>query len=244
MLQREIAPARFRLKRFSPLLAALVMTAAACAPQQRNTLAPLPNPELNLAAAPAPRPAPRHAPSPRSRRVVRPSPRRPAASGDAAWKVGEPRPWKYIVIHHTATVRGNSETFDAAHRARGWDELGYHFVITNGDGGPDGQVEVGSRWRSQKWGAHCGGTPGNEYNNFGVGICLVGDFSRDMPSPEQMASLRKLVRYLMIEYEIPPRNVIDHREAPCASTACPGEKLHRYLRGPFRNELSHFAAAD
>src|SRR3569623_1949312 len=34
------------------------------------------------------------------------------------------RPWRYIVIHHSDTPDGNAAKFDAAHRAKGWDELG------------------------------------------------------------------------------------------------------------------------
>ncbi|GAH80957.1 unnamed protein product, partial [marine sediment metagenome] len=38
-----------------------------------------------------------------------------------------PRPWRWIVIHHSASESGSAATFDQWHRARGWDELGYHF---------------------------------------------------------------------------------------------------------------------
>ena len=128
--------------------------------------------------------------------------------------------------------------FDRAHRARGWDELGYHFVIDNGHGGSDGRVEVGSRWIKQKWGAHCGGTPNNEYNNYGIGICLVGNFSKKLPSARQLRSLKKLLIFLMQRYNIPPSNVIGHRDAPGATTACPGDALYRYLNTVLRPELS------
>ena len=86
---------------------------------------------------------------------------RPAAIGDPAWyATSNGRQWRYIVIHHSATAGGNAQQFDVAHRqVRGFDELGYHFVIDNGNGGPDGRVEVGSRWGKQKHGAHTGGTP-------------------------------------------------------------------------------------
>ena len=53
----------------------------------------------------------------------------------AAWaSPRNPRPWRYIVIHHSATDAGNAGTFDLQHRRRGWDELGYHFGIDNGQG--------------------------------------------------------------------------------------------------------------
>ena len=95
------------------------------------------------------------------------------------------RAWRHVVIHHSASSKGNAATFDTFHRThRGWDELGYHFVIDNGRGGPDGRVEIGPRWTKQKHGAHTGQTPDNEYNEHGIGICLVGDFTASAGLPD------------------------------------------------------------
>jgi len=221
-----------RLTRRSPLYRIFpvwLVLAAGCSPKAPTSLAPLPSPRLSV-ATPTFRIS-RSEPAPKPRQKVR------------EWDCANPRPWKHIVIHHSATAVGNAAAFDRDHRARGFDELGYHFVIDNGHGGRDGLVEVGPRWRLQKWGAHCGGTPGNEYNNHGIGICLVGDFTNAMPSAAQLASLRKLVLYLMDAYKIPAENVISHREAPKAHTACPGRKFHAYFVSSFRTELSSLASA-
>ena len=156
---------------------------------------------------------------------------------------GPPRPWRWIVIHHSATEYGSAELFDRWHRARGWDELGYHFVITNGRGGPDGAVQVGSRWAKQKWGAHCK-VPGNAYNDYGIGICLVGNFTDKLPTPAQRRSLRKLLTFLMDRYAIGPENVIGHCDAPSTCTECPGRRLHAYLDQVLRPELArHYRLA-
>ena len=152
------------------------------------------------------------------------------------------RPWRWIVIHHSASDAGSAEIFDRWHRARGWDELGYHFVITNGQGGEDGLVQVGSRWVKQKWGAHCGGTPNNDYNNHGIGICLVGDFCDKLPSPAQLQALRKLVIFLADRYGIGGSCVIGHCDAPNSSTACPGAELHRHLNDELRPALRRRSA--
>ncbi len=171
---------------------------------------------------------------------------KPPGGGGAAVAAGEPdwanvtgyREWKYIVVHHSATPTGSAAEFDVEHRDRGWDGLGYHFVIDNGHGGPDGRVEVGERWRIQKWGAHTGKTPGNEYNYHGIGICLVGDFTNHMPTANQLASLRRLVTYLMAKYNIPAENVVGHCDGPGTSTECPGRMFHAYLHSTFRQEIS------
>lgn len=148
--------------------------------------------------------------------------------------------WRYIVIHHSATEGGSAAEFARVQqRDRHWDELGYHFVIGNGKGCPDGKVEVGSRWPAQKWGAHCGGTPNNEYNNVGIGICLVGDFRRRMPTPQQLESLRQLTTFLARRYQIPPGRILGHGQAPGAATECPGDKLQEYVCTTLRDEIAN-----
>lgn len=136
--------------------------------------------------------------------------------------LGASRKWQYIVIHHSATPAGGAKTFDRMHKAKGWDELGYHFVIGNGTDTPDGLIEAGSRWPAQKWGAHAK-TADNRYNDYGIGICLVGNFDIDRPTPQQMKSTSRLVAYLMKTYHISPDRIIGHGETK--PTDCPGHNM-------------------
>jgi hypothetical protein len=181
-----------------------------------------------MAAAPAPvvvarAPTVAVAPAPRI------TPRKPAAvapmSGiPLAWVPPvAPRPWRWIVIHHSATTTGGAAAFDKMHRAKGWDELGYDFVIGNGTDTGNGQIEVGSRWVKQKVGAHAK-TSDNRFNEYGIGICLVGNFDFERPTPQQVRSLDKLVAYLMVTYRISPENVLGHRDTK--STDCPGRYMN------------------
>ena len=157
-------------------------------------------------------------------------------TGAVDWKaVANERSWRYIVVHHSATATGDAAKFDRSHRDRGWDELGYHFVIGNGTDTPDGFIEAGPRWHKQKHGAHCK-TPGNYYNQHGIGICLVGDFTKTEPTPRQLASLSRVVRFLTSQCRIPTRRVTTHK-AITGDTACPGSNfelaaLRRSLTGP------------
>lgn len=128
--------------------------------------------------------------------------------------------WTTVVVHHSATAVGGARSFDRTHRAKGWDELGYHFVIGNGSDTPDGAVEVGSRWHKQKHGAHCK-TPDNYFNEHGIGVCLVGDFTRNRPTPRQLASLERLVAFLCDRCRISPDRVTTHGQVT-HKTACPG----------------------
>jgi N-acetyl-anhydromuramyl-L-alanine amidase AmpD len=114
--------------------------------------------------------------------------------------------------------------FDRMHKQKGWDELGYHFVIGNGTDSGNGRVEVGARWPKQKWGAHAK-TPDNEYNDYGIGVCLVGNFDIERPTPQQMQSLAKLTAYLMKTYRIPSSRVLGHADTGRA-TQCPGRNLN------------------
>jgi N-acetylmuramoyl-L-alanine amidase len=142
---------------------------------------------------------------------------------EVAWEAAGPqRAWRWIVVHHSASPTGSAAAFDAFHReTRHWDELGYHFVIGNGTGSGDGLVEVGSRWPKQKWGAHCRVGDDETYNNFGIGVCLVGDFEKKKPTAAQMASLAKLVDYLATRYNIDDAHIIGHGTVD--DTKCPGK---------------------
>ncbi|HLX62683.1 MAG TPA: peptidoglycan recognition family protein [Planctomycetota bacterium] len=145
------------------------------------------------------------------------------APNDPQWNVPISRQWTHIVIHHSASTTGSAASFDRAHREKGWDGLGYHFVIGNGSGSGDGQVEVGYRWTKQLQGAHAGNY---EYNQHGIGICLVGDFEKvGPPSAAQMASLRSLVAFLQARCSIPTNEIIGHGNVPGRNTECPGRYL-------------------
>jgi len=135
------------------------------------------------------------------------------------------RHWRYIVIHHAVVEEGSASLLDLIHRRRGYDGLGYHFVIGNGTGTRDGEVEIGYRWRDQVHGAHARAKAGddNKWNRQGIGICLMGDFTKEAPSPQQLDTLVALVRHLREVYDIPFENVVPHRFV--TPTICPGPKF-------------------
>jgi hypothetical protein len=182
-------------------------------------LAPAPTyppPALSLLRPVAPAPAPPH--------NNFPSPSAPVADVPPSWIPRVPaNHWTWIVIHHSDSAYGSAAIIDQWHRARGFDELGYHFVIGNGTNSGDGQIEVGPRWPIQKWGAHDNALD-NRYNTNGIGICLVGNFNDTRPTPKQLHSLIRLVVYLMRTYDIPADRVLGHGETKV--TQCPGRYLN------------------
>ncbi len=81
-----------------------------------------------------------------------------------------------IIVHCSASDFGDAAVIDAWHRERGFDGIGYHFVILNGrrtadsayDPAADGEIEKGRP--VDRIGAHCRGA-----NTDSVGVCVIGD---------------------------------------------------------------------
>lgn len=111
-----------------------------------------------------------------------------------------------IVIHCSDTPNGRPDTAEDIHRwhqEKGWDGIGYHYVIE-----VDGQVRNG---RPHYWqGSHVAG-----HNRNSLGICLVG---RDQFNDAQWVSLQSLVRALDSQYE--GATVLGHRDLDSEKT-CP-----------------------
>jgi hypothetical protein len=134
------------------------------------------------------------------------------------------RPWKYVVLHHSASPSGNYDQIDAEHRkVLGYDGCGYHFVIGNGTGSEDGQIEVAQRWVNQKHGVHCRNAKNSEIDEYGIGICFVGDLDKEPPTDRQVAAARALVAYLRSRYAIDPARVETHAHLAATPTVCPGK---------------------
>ncbi len=135
--------------------------------------------------------------------------------------------WRYIVVHNSGTRQGNARAFDYYHRRVKHmpNGLAYQFVIGNGHGSGDGKIEIGPRWTYQLSGGHCA----SDYlNNIAIGICLVGDFNRDLPTKAQLASLEELIKYLRKRVGRVDRQlavVKAHREINPRPTDCPGRRF-------------------
>jgi hypothetical protein len=129
-----------------------------------------------------------------------------------------------LVIHHSACHVGSIERFAAEHEERGFGGIGYHAVVGNGKGMPDGLTCQG-RPDAQKgcgvWG-----------NNTGrLHVFLVGQFTPQCNSPAYAPptspQLRALGNWLLQKsraYEVKHVNVFGHKEIarPGHSTLCPG----------------------
>lgn len=116
------------------------------------------------------------------------------------------KPIKLLVVHCSATPADRDigvAEIRAMHRARGWKDVGYHYVIRR-----DGRIEKGRA--DTVMGAHVQG-----HNNGSLGICLVGGVKPDMTAetnftPIQYAALAQLLTTLTGRY--PDARVCGHRD--------------------------------
>lgn len=115
--------------------------------------------------------------------------------------------WQGIVIHDTGSLQGSLTSLNKVHEKLGMGGLGYHFVIDNGQGAPDGLIEVGFRWKNQLIGAHSKGQHADWFNRSAIGVCFVGDTDRQAPTAKQARELLWLVRELQNKYNIPADRV-------------------------------------
>ncbi|QDU67402.1 N-acetylmuramoyl-L-alanine amidase [Planctomycetes bacterium Pla86] len=143
--------------------------------------------------------------------------------------------WNKITVHHTAMSAGHlhgaslAASADALRRVQhehvstnGWADIGYHFLID-----PCGRVFQG---RELQWqGAHAGRDPatGANFNSGNIGICLLGNFNSERPTPAALIALTQLIDGLRGQYGIARSAVFGHRHFK--NTECPGTNLASWL---------------
>lgn len=121
---------------------------------------------------------------------------------------------KRIILHCSATVESidyTAEDIKHWHRARGFYDIGYHFVITR-----DGKVQKGRDL--DEIGAHAKG-----HNRNSIGICYIGGLDnkrqpKDTLNTDQERSLHKLVdalRLIFGELHIQGHNELSNKACPC-----------------------------
>lgn len=131
---------------------------------------------------------------------------------------------KEIIIHCSASDWGNADVIDEWHRERGFDEIGYHFVIMNGKvssdskyrKAKDGMIEQGRDIEVQ--GAHCLG-----HNSYSIGICLIGNEA--FTAEQLFTSLPFLLGELMQTYSLSKSDIHCHYEF--SNKTCPNVPIER-----------------
>ena len=120
-----------------------------------------------------------------------------------------------IFIHHSASTFGDVEIIDKWHKERGFDEIGYHFVILT-----NGFIEFGRDLN--KVGAHVKG-----HNTGSIGICMIHDKDQ-IYSVDQIISAFKLSAHLCREFNIKIENILGHCEVDSNKPDCPGYSMKNF----------------
>lgn len=126
---------------------------------------------------------------------------------------------KRIIWHHSAinAKRYQFDEIDKYHKARGFPlstlgyYVGYHYLVEY-----DGTIRQART--DQEIGAHDKGE-----NVDSIGICLAGDFTAQLPTEAQSASVATLLREITTRHNIPITRVEPHRIDD--DTSCPGTFL-------------------
>jgi len=138
---------------------------------------------------------------------------------------GEVRDIKRVILHCSATRDGHhikAAQIREWHLARGWRDIGYHYVI-----GIDGVIEAG---RSiDQIGAHVKG-----HNRDSIGICYIGGLDnqgnpRDTLTPKQRDSITRLCYALQVildtKLELYGHNEFSTKACPSFDVAVTFEEL-------------------
>jgi hypothetical protein len=156
--------------------------------------------------------------------VLEPAPITPAAASslfavdeprsmDAIFETRTPVPanrWRYIYVHHSRTPAGNALTL-----GQGTNGIGDHFLIGNGDGSMDGEIQVSQRWNQQLSALPPAGA--NTIDPACISICVVGDFDSTVPTPTQIRRLAQLVNTLQGQLHIDRTKVLLMQEPKSAA---------------------------
>lgn len=122
-----------------------------------------------------------------------------------------------IIVHCSDSEWGSAAEIRRWHLERGWRDIGYHFVISNGHIVPglyipciDGSIEIGRQLDDDGYlsgdeiGAHALG-----HNATSIGVCLIG---KDRFQPRQYDTLEILLEQLMTIYGLKISDVLGHYE--------------------------------
>jgi N-acetylmuramoyl-L-alanine amidase len=109
-----------------------------------------------------------------------------------------PHRWTSIEIYFSGTQHGNLlQPADSA-------DLNCHFLICNGAGGGDGEIQASEQWQRQ-WSIRPSRTwQGSDKT---IRVCLIGDGVRTAPTNYQLKRLETLLEALSRKFGIPAHSV-------------------------------------
>lgn len=138
-----------------------------------------------------------------------------------------------LTYHHEA---GEGSAFDIAKyhvNNLGWDHIGYTWVIEN-DGVINQTLDLDEVPYHAGWvaGDDLAEFPNKDkqyYNDHYLAVCLVGDFTKRLPTAAQLKSAA-ILGYAFKKATAGLGELVGHNELPGKTTACPGQLDMNYIR--------------
>jgi len=110
-----------------------------------------------------------------------------------------PGKWDCIEIYNSGTRGGNIEQIASMERLNASEDINCHFIVCNGRGGQDGQIQGTDRWQKQR-----PVTPDKSWygSRKTLRICVVADGKTARPTDFQRKRLESLVNTLSKKFNI------------------------------------------
>ena len=112
--------------------------------------------------------------------------------------------WHDIEIYYSGTRVGNIDWLASLNGFRNPKDLNCHFVICNGYGGEDGQIQTTERWQDQ---ATVRSGQIQDDNRKTIRICIVSDGKTTFPTDCQVRRAETLIETLCRHFRINPQHV-------------------------------------
>ncbi len=112
--------------------------------------------------------------------------------------------WDSIEIYYSGTQWGNIQQVAFLCGMANPDDINCHFVICNGLGGGDGQIQPTERWQRQEavnreWLNH---EPQSQSGGQTIFICVIADYENARPTKLQRETTKSLVKGLCSRFDI------------------------------------------
>jgi hypothetical protein len=112
--------------------------------------------------------------------------------------------WNCIEIYYSNTAAGNIEQLASLSGLSSSEDINYHFVICNGLGGDDGQIQPTEKWQRQ-WSV----LPEQTWygSSQTIRICVIADDKTVRPTNLQIKRVESLVETLSRKFNIQPQYI-------------------------------------
>ncbi len=143
-----------------------------------------------------------------------------------------------ITIHCSDSPFGDAEVIDGWHKERGWDGIGYHYVILNGYPKSTKEFMSGSVRKIENGrDIKLRGTHVRGYNTGNLGVCMIGTTWDNLTEEEnqQMITMIDFIGDLVKKYGLTVDDVYGHSEFDVTKT-CPNMDMN-FIRAAISSRM-------